>query len=307
MLTTEQVKALIKPFQPRDHEFLRGYAYITESAITERLESVDPAWTFEILRTDTRLPIRQGGNITVIVTARMTVGGSYRDGVGMQSIEYLRNKTDEKTGEVIEYKDHIEANEGEKSAATDALKRCARLFGIGRYLLDLPGNVKNMDSLTAHLKTMAVVPTLPPTPTPAQIAPQPPALPNDTQAPLKTPVIAENGSKTGIPEITQIDETDAWFAALEPTWNTIKSHLLKDVWAQFWLIVTAAKVYDNPKHMRNSVGKLQADGLIVPASHTLRQAIMVVVSHKSVKYGDNTTKLSTDDLKASAERALKEA
>jgi len=61
-----------------------------------------------------------------------------------------------------------EANEGEKSAATDALKRCARLFGIGRYLLTLPDNVKDVDSMARWLKSQGQT-------HPTQSSPQPTA------------------------------------------------------------------------------------------------------------------------------------
>jgi hypothetical protein len=130
MLTPEHVAQLTAFFPTRDHEFLNGLTYITESAITARLDSVDPSWNFQILGTWQR-------DSQIIVSARLTVCGVSRDGVGMKNIERSSDGT----------KEHGEA---EKSAATDALKRCARLFGIGRYLLDLPGKM-NHQSLGAWL------------------------------------------------------------------------------------------------------------------------------------------------------------
>lgn len=125
-LTQQDVEALRRKFQPQEHEFLQEFAYITEGAIANRIEEVDPSWSFEIISIYTR-------DNQAVVNARMTIKGVSRDGVGMQVI-MEKGKS-----------------EPEKGAATDALKRCARLFGIGRYLLDLPGNVKDMASLSKWL------------------------------------------------------------------------------------------------------------------------------------------------------------
>lgn len=112
MLTPEHLKTLQRPFSRADHEFIRGYVYLTEDAITNRIEEVDPSWQFELQRID------HSGE-QCVVCARMTILDVAREGVGMQ-------KVNEKAGEA------------EKGAATDALKRCARLFGVGRYLLNAP-------------------------------------------------------------------------------------------------------------------------------------------------------------------------
>lgn len=116
-LTADHIKVLSKPFQRNEHEFTRGFVYITEEAITARLDEVDPAWGFEIQH----VGIRDGQGVC---HARLTVKGVTRENVGMQSIE--TNSTGREMGEA------------EKGATTDALKRCARLFGIGRYLLSAP-------------------------------------------------------------------------------------------------------------------------------------------------------------------------
>jgi hypothetical protein len=112
-LTTEQIKELNRPFTPDEHEFLRGFVYVRERAICDRLEQIDPSWTFELKS----LQVRDADCVAV---GSLTVGGVYREGVGMAKI------SDKGAGEP------------EKSAATDALKRAARLFGVGRYLLDAP-------------------------------------------------------------------------------------------------------------------------------------------------------------------------
>lgn len=130
MLTVDHLTTLRKPFRTEDHEFLNERAYITEGAITTRIEEVDPAWSFSILNLENR-------DKQIVATVRLTICGVSRENTGMASI--------------TTNKDGRETNEAEKSAVTDALKRAARLFGIGRYLLDLPSNVVNADSMRRYL------------------------------------------------------------------------------------------------------------------------------------------------------------
>lgn len=127
-MSIEQLRILRKPFPRKDHEFIRSFVYLTEEAIATRLEEADPSWTFELLN------ITYNGD-QCVATARMTVCGVARDGVGMQ-------KVNEKAGEA------------EKGAATDALKRCARLFGVGRYLLGAPDE-RQFDNWLANLTPIA--------------------------------------------------------------------------------------------------------------------------------------------------------
>lgn len=133
MLTQEQSEQLKQPFAVSDHEWLQGNAYITENAITNRLDEVDPSWEFN------RLEIYPRDN-QIIATYRLTVSGVSRDGVGMAVIQLSKDKAGNPTGR--------EVNEAEKSAATDALKRAARLFGIGRYILSFPKWVKDDQTLS---------------------------------------------------------------------------------------------------------------------------------------------------------------
>ncbi len=85
-------------------------AYIDARAVQDRLDAICPdGWSFELSVI--------GGTATPTVKGRLTVLGVTREEIG-------------------------EAGEGElgtlKAAASDALKRCAVQFGIGRYLYDLP-------------------------------------------------------------------------------------------------------------------------------------------------------------------------
>lgn len=131
MLTQQDLAILKKPFAPHQMEwreeertkkngekFQLVLAYIAEEAICNRLEVVDPSWQFSDIQIAER-----GGQVYAI--ASMTVKGVTRSNVGMEEIKHLA--------------------EAEKSAATDSLKRCARLFGIGRYLLNLPKWANNRD------------------------------------------------------------------------------------------------------------------------------------------------------------------
>lgn len=136
-LTKEQSEKLKDYFPVNAHEFLKGACYITEEQITDRLDEVDPSWTFEkqsIIQRDKR----------IIATYRLTVGGTYRDGVGMETIQYGKGQDGSKPTD-------YEVNEAEKSAATDALKRAARLFGIGRYILTMGNAVSSYDTLATWL------------------------------------------------------------------------------------------------------------------------------------------------------------
>jgi hypothetical protein len=85
-------------------------AYIDARAVQDRLDAICPdAWSFE-------LTVVEGAAVPT-VKGRLSILGVVREDIG-------------------------EAAEGElgtlKAAASDALKRCAVQFGIGRYLYDLP-------------------------------------------------------------------------------------------------------------------------------------------------------------------------
>lgn len=141
-LEKADLELLAKPLPVSAHEFLNGLVYLTEEPINERLDEVDPAWHFNIISIVTRDNAGTGGNDvgTVTVHGRLIVKGTARDGVGMAVVQKTKSGTSE-------------ANEAEKSAATDALKRAARMFGIGRYILTMGKNaVTNEAQLRAWLK-----------------------------------------------------------------------------------------------------------------------------------------------------------
>lgn len=93
----------------RDRSSALMVAFIDARAVMERLDAVCPGdWAFDVKLFPGAPPTARG---------RLTVLGLTRSDVG-------------------------EAGEGEagtlKAAASDALKRCAVHFGVGRYLYDLP-------------------------------------------------------------------------------------------------------------------------------------------------------------------------
>lgn len=136
MLTPELVQSLYAPFPPEYHDFRHqagvAFAYITEYAICLRLAEVDPQWSFSIIS------IARDSS-TVYCHGRLTLCGVSRDGIGQDSI----SKTP----------DGRETNEAFKAAATDALKRAARLFGVGAYLLHKPDWVTTPQDLARWLSS----------------------------------------------------------------------------------------------------------------------------------------------------------
>ncbi len=115
-LTSEDLKVLRRPF-PKDRLGVKVQSlnkdrtramlvlYLQHTDVQDRLEEVDPAWACEVISEHDK-------GDTVYVRSRITVKGVARENVG----------------------------EGgdPKAAYSDALKRCAMLFGVGRYLYDSP-------------------------------------------------------------------------------------------------------------------------------------------------------------------------
>lgn len=124
MITPDTLAILTAPFASHDHEFNRGYIYITEEAICARMETVDPSWEWRISELSF-----VGGMATVI--GALSVCNVTRYGTGQQLAQLDKDSGIEKVGE------------SRKGATTDAMKRAARLFGIGRYLLQCPKEVKD--------------------------------------------------------------------------------------------------------------------------------------------------------------------
>jgi hypothetical protein len=177
-LEREDLIALAKPLPVSAHEFLNGLVYLTEEPITERLDEVDPGWQFVIKSITTRSNAGDGGKdvATVTVHASLIIKGVARDGVGMAIVQRTNPmQAKNKAGQVIgEYTS--EANEAEKSAATDAFKRAARMFGIGRYILGMGKSVQDERQLVAWLNknypAQQSKPAQSPAPAPSNLDPE---------------------------------------------------------------------------------------------------------------------------------------
>lgn len=151
-LTAENVARLNEPFDAKDHSILKkkkdavsGLVYLTEDAINDRLSEIDPSFEFEIVD----IIHRAGVKPSITAHCRLTVAGVKRENVGMATVELTQSGDNE-------------ANEAEKSAVTDAFKRCARLFGIGKYILDMDQMRDNNDIqrwLAAHYPDKFKAPT----------------------------------------------------------------------------------------------------------------------------------------------------
>jgi hypothetical protein len=133
--------------------------YLQHTDVQDRLEMVDPAWTTEVINEE-----RVGD--TVYVRIRMTVKGVSRENVG-------------------------EGNDP-KAAYSDALKRAAMLFGIGRYLYDSPTVWAEYNESRDRFRQWSIqdyeknIKGSYVTPAPAQVAAQPPAEPREARE-ISTP------------------------------------------------------------------------------------------------------------------------
>ena len=156
-LTREDLDTLKRYFEADQHAFdYSKKAYIKERPISERIEEVDPAFAFHVRQIQVRPSAGEGGKevATITVHASLTIKGVTRENTGMASVLksdpkhiYIDKKKTDDT-----YTN--EANQAEKHATTDSLKRCARLFGVGRYLLDTPNWVKDTSTMSKWLQQL---------------------------------------------------------------------------------------------------------------------------------------------------------
>lgn len=136
-LTKADLEILRRPFEVHEHEFYNGYVYVAELAVTLRLEEVDPCYQF-MLAEKPLIRNTVGEYTAVAIKGTMIVKGVTRENFGMHKVQANRDK-------------NAEVGEPEKAAATDALRRCARLFGVGAYTLATPDWVKDENGLARWL------------------------------------------------------------------------------------------------------------------------------------------------------------
>lgn len=169
-------------------------AYVDARMVAERLDTVAPGWSFviedvKVTPAGRRTRTRFGESETVdtqrvVVTGKLMLGNAVRMDVG----ETIGDVDD---GKIV------------KTAASDALKRCAVHFGVGAYLYSLPKFVVSTDEIdygfinptaTARLRAeyqaaitgqpvAAATPVAAPVaPLPADPLPTPPAAPVEPSA-----------------------------------------------------------------------------------------------------------------------------
>lgn len=234
-LSKEDLAILQRPFPLNAHTFnKRGFCYVKEAFVTARLEEVDPAWQFEIVGVH-----RAGaGDQLAVVTARLTLKGSSRSSTGMQAVEYTNTK--DAQGNVTG-KTETEAGEAEKGATTDALRHCARLFGVGRYILAMGDSVKNPAQLEAWLRT---------------------------HYPAGAPATTQQSNGNGNAGGNGKPPADAIDLSKPPVW-----------WKPVLDEIVGWKHFDNVKqHATNALNKLIADGTLTHAQ--ARDEVLLILANK---------------------------
>jgi hypothetical protein len=115
---------LEKPFAPKQIKqrvgnFGRTLDYVEGHSVIQRLnDAFDAQWSFEILRHE----ILEDKD-EVIVQGKLTAENVVKTQFGSSQIARARN-----TGEIISLADDL------KAAATDSLKKCATMLGVGLQL-----------------------------------------------------------------------------------------------------------------------------------------------------------------------------
>lgn len=138
------LQLLKAPFMPHEHEFdYDNNVYIKEESITERLDMVCGIDGWSLLMP--HAPIRVTDTHWT-VTAELSIftpsGWVSRANVG-EGVTAIPKEIDwEDKRRVLNLNQHTV-----KKAATDALKRSARSWGIGRYLLQTPKNVRDIQGI----------------------------------------------------------------------------------------------------------------------------------------------------------------
>jgi hypothetical protein len=179
-MTSVDLQALSAPFALPDHEFRKAGAgewlvYMTEGPLIQRLNEVDPCW--EIRITENHVLRNTDAPDVVEVFGEMIIKGVVRANVGTDAAK-TENVYDppygqdrKKVGEKFMPPDEHTT----KAATTDLLKRCARSFGVGSYILNCP-RLKAQDERSAQtmFKTWydGMFVTEPQPPKPAAAAPR---------------------------------------------------------------------------------------------------------------------------------------
>jgi len=162
-LIHEDMAVLKAPFAAEEHSFdYDGRPFVEEKPVCERIEMVDPAWGMLVGE-----PVFQITEGHVSVKVSLTIKGVTREDYGTRPIM---------AGKRVQ--------ESVKGAVTNALRRAARRFGIGRYLLDAPNSVQSKGKDITNLRRwLAELTGTPAKPQRQKQQPQP----NDGKGPQQEP------------------------------------------------------------------------------------------------------------------------
>jgi|GEM_PF-1534078 len=125
-METINLDVLTRPFTPEQIRQREGRGgtrldYLeTHSVITRLNEAFNGAWSFEVVSHEVT-------DNEVLVRGRLSAGGHVKEQFGGSDIARHRD-----SGKPVSIADDL------KSAASDALKKCATLFGVGLHLYDKP-------------------------------------------------------------------------------------------------------------------------------------------------------------------------
>jgi len=142
---------LKEPFPVNDHKLLQGYWYLKEFAIAERLDAICGIGMWSIT---TPHPIQRITQNHYVATVELSIfiNGMWVSrtnvGEGTTAIRGGNNPFDFEDRRSVE----TMAENTPKGALTDGFKRAARLWGIGRYILQFPNWVTNHTTLEKHLR-----------------------------------------------------------------------------------------------------------------------------------------------------------
>lgn len=241
-LTPEDVRALQAPFAMKDHRFLQKknkdgqvvaeLAYVPERPTTDRLDSIDRDWTFNILS-------KERSAKQVVIHAVLTIKGVSRENIGMQKVD-------------------DEYGEAEKGATTDALRRCARMFGIARYTLDAPKNRNEFGAFLAKLQQEYATPQNAPQAAQQRVPP--------IRGVVVTPAVVTQATTPAaepVPGTTAIGP----YVTNSTGWAVVKRDTLQDCYQ------------GNEFHQNGSIEKGLKDGWLTEAM-TISAAIMAIRVHR---------------------------
>lgn len=295
---------LKKPFQPREHKFnYENWAYIDEDAITTRLDDVCGIGNWQLITRSLEQVTTTHYICTVDLQIKIDGEWVTRSGVGEGTVQPRKEWS---PGKDMRYDVNIGENAA-KGAATDAFRRAARLWGIGRYLLQLPKTEYGKPTITneAELRKWLIdnykkddnPPPPPPSPAPKTPPPSGGSVYNNT----KEGKPASNGnSKSHQPARGVSNDEQTHSKTLKDNYNIFATNLYSD------LEVIALDYYDgNPDEPFHMVGALRK--IEQPESCTYEQAKQFILDYgaqrkaekeakQAEKQTDNNKQPSLDDV-----------